>query len=163
MRLFHGTNIDFQEIDIAKSNPYKDFGQGFYLTDLRHQAERMALRKVKFFGGECVVQEYEFDESLLEDGRLNVKIFPAPNEEWAAFIHNNRNNASEYHHDYDVVIGPIADDGVAFLLGRYEEGTITLAEPVWFSMFPQRRQMGHEEALDLSPPNTRWTTWGESA
>ena len=65
---------------------------------------------------------------LLEDGRLNVKIFPAPNEEWAAFIHNNRNNASEYHHDYDVVIGPIADDGVAFLLGRYEEGTITLAE-----------------------------------
>lgn len=128
MRLYHGTNIDFQEIDIAKSNPYKDFGQGFYLTDLRHQAERMALRKVKFFGGECVVQEYEFDESFLEDGRLNVKIFPAPNEEWAAFIHNNRNNASEHHHDYDVVIGPIADDGVAFLLGRYEEGTITLAE-----------------------------------
>lgn len=82
MRLFHGTNIDFQEIDIAKSNPYKDFGQGFYLTDLRHQAERMALRKVKFFSGECVVQEYE---SLLEDGRLNVKVFPAPNEEWAAF------------------------------------------------------------------------------
>ena len=41
MRLYHGTNIDFQEIDIAKSNPYKDFGRGFYLTDLYHQAERM--------------------------------------------------------------------------------------------------------------------------
>lgn len=128
MKLYHGTNIDFQEIDIAKSNPYKDFGKGFYLTDLRQQAERMALRKVKFFGGECVVQEYEFDESLLEDGVLNVKMFSTPNEEWAAFIHNNRNNADDYHHDYDVVIGPIADDGVAFLLGRYEEGTITLAE-----------------------------------
>ena len=75
MKLYHGTNIDFQEIDIAKSNPYKDFGKGFYLTDLRQQAERMALRKVKFFGGECVVQEYEFDESLLEDGVLNVKMF----------------------------------------------------------------------------------------
>ena len=24
MRLYHGTNIEFQEIDIAKSNPYKD-------------------------------------------------------------------------------------------------------------------------------------------
>ena len=56
MKLYHGTNIDFQEIDIAKSNPYKDFGRGFYLTDLRNQAERMALRKVKFFGGECVVK-----------------------------------------------------------------------------------------------------------
>jgi hypothetical protein len=128
MRLYHGTNLDFQEIDIAKSNPYKDFGKGFYLTDLLHQAERMALRKVKFFGGECVVQEYEFDESLLESNKLNVKVFPSPNEEWAAFIHNNRNNTGEYHHDYDIVIGPIADDGVAFLLGRYEEGTITLTE-----------------------------------
>ena len=128
MKLYHGTNIDFQEIDIAKSNPYKDFGRGFYLTGLRHQAERMALRKVKFFGGECVVQEYEFDESLLEDSILNVKVFASPNEEWAEFIHNNRNNANDHHHDYDVVIGPIADDGVAFLLGRYEEGTITLSE-----------------------------------
>lgn len=127
MRLYHGTNTDFQEIDIAKSNPYKDFGRGFYLTDLRHQAERMALRKVKFFGGECVVQEYEFDDSLLADNILNVKVFASPNEEWAEFIHNNRNNGN-YHHDYDVVVGPIADDGVAFLLGRYEEGTITLAE-----------------------------------
>lgn len=127
MRLYHGTNIDFLDIDIAKSNPYKDFGRGFYLTDLRHQAERMALRKVKFFGGECVVQEYEFDESLLANCILNVKVFASPNEEWAEFIHNNRNIGS-YHHDYDVVVGPIADDGVAFLLGRYEEGTITLAE-----------------------------------
>lgn len=128
MKLYHGTNRDFEQIDIAKSNPYKDFGKGFYLTDLRHQAERMALRKVKFFGGECVVQEYEFDESLLEDSILNVKVFPSPDEEWAAFIHNNRNNTGEYRHDYDIVIGPIADDGVAFLLGRYEEGTITLSE-----------------------------------
>ena len=128
MILYHTSDREIRNPDIHYGRKNADFGQGFYLTDLRHQAERMALRKVKFFGGECVVQEYEFDESLLEDGRLNVKIFPAPNEEWAAFIHNNRNNASEYHHDYDVVIGPIADDGVAFLLGRYEEGTITLAE-----------------------------------
>ena len=32
MILYHGTNVDFQQIDIRKSNPYKDFGQGFYLT-----------------------------------------------------------------------------------------------------------------------------------
>ena len=34
MILYHGTNIDFQKIDIRESNPYKDFGQGFYLTDI---------------------------------------------------------------------------------------------------------------------------------
>lgn len=31
-----------------------------------------------------------------------------------------------FTHEYDVVIGPIANDGVAYLLGRYEEGTLTI-------------------------------------
>lgn len=128
MILYHGTNIDFQIVDIQKSNPYKDFGRGFYLTDIRYQAERMAARKVRFFGGECVVQEYEFDKEILNDISLNIKVFESPNEEWATFVYNNRNNVNNFHHDYDIVVGPIADDGVAFLLGRYEEGTITLAE-----------------------------------
>lgn len=39
MTLYHGTNIDFSEIDLAKSFPLKDFGQGFYLTTIREQAE----------------------------------------------------------------------------------------------------------------------------
>ena len=65
MRLYHGTNVDFDLIDIEKSNPYKDFGKGFYLTDIKEQAERMALRKVKFFGGAPVIQVYDFDETAL--------------------------------------------------------------------------------------------------
>lgn len=32
MKLYHGTNIDFKAIDLTKSNQYKDFGRGFYLT-----------------------------------------------------------------------------------------------------------------------------------
>lgn len=32
MKLYHGTNIDFKKIDITKSKPNKDFGQGFYLS-----------------------------------------------------------------------------------------------------------------------------------
>ena len=44
MILYHGTNVDFQQIDIRKSNPYKDFGQGFYLTDILVQAENMAAK-----------------------------------------------------------------------------------------------------------------------
>ena len=66
MRLYHGTNVDFDLIDIEKSNPYKDFGKGFYLTDIKEQAERMALRKVKFFGGTPVIQVYDFDEVALQ-------------------------------------------------------------------------------------------------
>ena len=34
MILYHGTNIVFNDIDISKTKKYKDFGQGFYLTDI---------------------------------------------------------------------------------------------------------------------------------
>lgn len=32
MKLYHGTNLDIKDIDLSKCRPYKDFGQGFYLT-----------------------------------------------------------------------------------------------------------------------------------
>jgi len=51
MILYHGTNIDFQIIEIEKSNPYKDFGRGFYLTDIFSQAENMANKKARILGG----------------------------------------------------------------------------------------------------------------
>lgn len=152
MRLYHGTNVDFDLIDIEKSNPYKDFGKGFYLTDIKEQAERMALRKVNFFGGVPVIQVYDFDEAALQMEKLKVKVFSKPSEEWAVFIHNNRNRALDFHHDYDVVIGPIANDGVAYLLGRYEEGTITLPELVRGLEFKQLNNqyfLGTQKALDL--------------
>lgn len=75
MRLYHGTNTDFSEIDLAKSFPLKDFGQGFYLTTIREQAERMAKRKHEALGGKAIVQEYEFDEISLHKGDLKVLIF----------------------------------------------------------------------------------------
>ncbi|MBO5871082.1 MAG: DUF3990 domain-containing protein, partial [Bacteroidaceae bacterium] len=42
MILYHGTNVEFDVIDLAKSKPNKDFGQGFYLTADYEQALAMA-------------------------------------------------------------------------------------------------------------------------
>ena len=128
MKLYHGTNLDFDVIDLTKSNKYKDFGQGFYLTDIRSQAEELAAKKSRLFGGYPVIQEYEFDESLLSSAELKVLKFDKPSTEWAEFIFKNRNRDNNFTHDYDIVIGPIANDGVAYLLGRYEEGTLTIEE-----------------------------------
>lgn len=50
MILYHGTNVDFESINLEKSHKYKDFGQGFYLTDIRSQAEQLAAKKAKLFG-----------------------------------------------------------------------------------------------------------------
>ena len=128
MKLYHGTNVDFDVIDLTKSNKYKDFGQGFYLTDIRSQAEELASKKSRLFGGYPVIQEYEFDESLLSGAELKVLKFDKPSTEWAEFIFKNRNRDYNFTHDFDIVIGPIANDGVAYLLGRYEEGTLTIEE-----------------------------------
>lgn len=47
MILYHGTNADFGEIDLRKSKPNKDFGQGFYLSREYTQAMAMAKTKVE--------------------------------------------------------------------------------------------------------------------
>lgn len=152
MILYHGTNIDFSEIDLAKSFPLKDFGQGFYLTTIREQAERMAKRKHETLGGKAIVQEYEFDESSLHKGDLKVLIFEGTTPEWATFIFNNRSRNKNYQHDYDIVVGPIADDGVAFLINQYTTGAVTLAQftrMLKFKKLSDQYFFGTEKAVKL--------------
>lgn len=150
MKLYHGTNVDFSVIDLSKSKQFKDFGQGFYLTDIRKQAEELASKKARLFGGFPIIQEYEFDESMLNDSNLKVLGFDAPTQEWAEFIFKNRNKALNFQHSYDIVYGPIANDGVAYLLGRFEEGTLTieeLSQQLTYKDLNSQYFFGTEEAL----------------
>ncbi len=152
MILYHGTNIDFLEIDIEKSNPYKDFGKGFYLTSLFSQAEALSQKKARIFGGDPIVQEYEFDETILENSELNILVFNNPTKEWADFIYKNRNKETNYQHSYDIVVGPIADDGVAYLLNRYEEGSFSLedlAKELKYKKLNNQYFFGSERAIKL--------------
>lgn len=126
MILYHGTNCDIAEIDLAQCAPNKDFGQGFYLTDIRTQADQMALRRVRQSGkGTPTVIGYRFDEHLFNDNSLHIRIFDKPTEAWAKFVLKNRQE-KDFTHSYDIVVGPIADDGVALQLRRYTEGLISL-------------------------------------
>jgi hypothetical protein len=68
--LYHGSNIKITDIDLSLCNPYKDFGQAFYLTTVKEQAMDVALARVDIFGGEPIVNEFRFDENLLKDGNL---------------------------------------------------------------------------------------------
>lgn len=126
MILYHGSNIAIENIELSKCRPYKDFGKGFYLTDIRRQAERMAARTAKMFHGEPTLTSFEFDlNSALKQG-LKIKIFNSPDEEWARFVMANRDiNAMQPNHDYDIVIGPVADDTIARLLRMFIENFIS--------------------------------------
>lgn len=120
MLVYHGTNADIEEIDLQRGSRFKDFGQGFYVTPDLETAQRMARKKVDLFRGEPTVIAYELDESALSDGDLKVLTFPEKaTAEWLNFVSNNRDRrTTQSPHSYDVVKGPIADDGVALQLGR---------------------------------------------
>lgn len=48
--LYHGSNVRIESIDLGKCKPYKDFGKGFYLTDIEEQAVQMAVRRTRIAG-----------------------------------------------------------------------------------------------------------------
>lgn len=116
------------EPDLTHSKPYKDFGQGFYLSAEKQQAKEQAISKVdQMKTGEPIVNEFIFDETFLTSGKLKVKIFDDYSVEWAEFVLMNRDRKiAQPSHEYDIVYGPIADDGVNYQLRRYWGGVITL-------------------------------------
>lgn len=125
MRLYHGSNMMIENIDLSKCKPYKDFGRGFYLTEIKEQAEKMAGRTAAIYGGEPTVTEFEFDEAALHT--LSVKTFENPDKEWALFVLANRSrNCRQPTHCFDIVIGPVADDTIAILFRNFNDGIIDL-------------------------------------
>lgn len=153
MILYHGSNQEIQEIDLTRTRPNKDFGQGFYLTEDKEQAMQMALQKVEQSDGTPTVNMYKFDESHLSDKNLNIKIFTGYTEEWARFILANRNRESRKKiHDYDIVIGAIADDKVGVQLFRYMKQYIdlpTLVKNLQFVRLTNQYYFGTERAIKL--------------
>lgn len=128
IKLYHGSNTKIEMPDLVHSKPFKDFGRGFYLSDDKQQAWDMAFQKVnQTQEGKADVSEFLFDETHMTSGELKALCFPDYCEEWAKFVLANRDKKREHPiHDYDIVYGPIADDGVTFQLRRYEGGVISL-------------------------------------
>lgn len=130
MILYHGSNMVIDVPDLSKSKPYKDFGKGFYLSADLQQAQRMGEQRTFIMKeGSPTVTTFLFDENILKTNKLKVRIFEDYCEEWAEFVLLNRDIDRQQHsHDFDIVYGPIADDGVTFQLRRYKAGGLTIKE-----------------------------------
>jgi len=129
MRVYHGSNVT-----IEKPNPHfskrtkMDFGRGFYTTSSLDQAERftnIVLRKNQGVG-EKTVNIYNFDVSALK--KLKVKDFGENLDEWLDYVQLNRRKAKDMYIDYDIIIGPVADDAILTTFTLYEEGIINRNE-----------------------------------
>lgn len=134
-KLYHGTLSDFRKIDINYGNGYKDFGKGFYATSVKRHAESIAKRNKKIaidrdislcksikgrkrINYTAYRYNFDFDDSCLHSGLLNVKIFNQADINWVRFILVNR-QCEFTSHNYDIVIGPTADDNTVAIINDY--------------------------------------------
>jgi hypothetical protein len=120
MKVFHGSYIQVSEINLAKGRSNLDFGKGFYVTNIRSQAEYWAIRAGKFHKTIGFVSEFEFYERAFTDSMYKTLRFANYNEEWLDFVVLNRDPVTEeQRHDYDIVEGPVANDDVNDRINDY--------------------------------------------
>ena len=126
MKVYHGSHIAIDRVDLSKCKPGKDFGQGFYVTKICSQAEYWAERIGKENKTTGVVTEFDFHEYAYEDDDLNMLCFDGYSEDWFDFIMLNRANVQGRQvHKYDIVEGPVADDAVTLRIYDYMDGKVS--------------------------------------
>lgn len=125
MRLYHGSIMAVRTPNVARGRRNTDFGKGFYTTTNYEQAARWACIKRDRRGmGKAVVTVYEFDEHLLDTADFNVMHYYGATESWLNFIVNNRRNMLT--HNYDMVMGPVANDSLYATITMYEKGDLSV-------------------------------------
>ncbi len=116
--VYHGSYTTIKDPEIKTGKYTKDFGEGFYCTLLKEQAIKWANKY-----DSPVLNVYEYDENT----SLNIKEFSILSEEWLDFVINCRNGVK---HDYDIVIGAMADDQIYNYVTDLTLGIIT-REAFW--------------------------------
>jgi len=130
MKIFHGSTQIIEKPIILNSQRLLDFGNAFYTTTNQNQAERWALLKKNRFknNSKSIVSIYEISIDLFSNKKYIVKEFQKADEEWLDFVFKNRNG--NFFHDYDIVIGPVANDTLYATLTLYESGILNKAETI---------------------------------
>ena len=119
VELYHGSGQKVEFPEIRKTRYTKDFSWGFYCTKSYEQAYRWAERKHKH----GIINVYSYTENK----QLKIKKFDQMCDEWLDFIIDCRSGKP---HQYDIVIGAMANDQIYNYVSDYMEGAIT-KEQFW--------------------------------
>jgi len=120
--LYHGSNAKVSSIDLSKGSLKKDFGNGFYTTNSKKQAEKFAQIKAKRYSTRIgYVSVFEF----CDNADLKTMRFETADLDWLNFVLFNRGFTKEnvLDNDYDIIIGPVANDAVGLVLNQLIIGT----------------------------------------
>ena len=108
--IYHRSYMEIEFPEIRKHRFTKDFSWGFYCTKIKEQDEKWAD---KF--NTSIVNVYE----VKDINSLNIKAFEDYTDEWLEFVVKCRSGNT---HEYDVVIGPMADDTIYDYIEAYTQG-----------------------------------------
>lgn len=121
--LYHGSTVNVVNplVEVGRSD--LDFGQGFYLTSMRSQAETWAqIQKERKKKENAVLNVYEYDEETALAYYQALR-FEAYSVDWLNFIVACR-SGNHLWENYDVVEGGIANDSVIDTVEAYMSGLI---------------------------------------
>lgn len=126
MTLYHGSYTDVSNPSAKAGRRNLDFGQGFYVTKIKEQAQEWAkiVASRKGRNGTPVVNAYMFDEIEAEANGVRIKRFDSYNIEWLNYVVDCR-RGKDISADFDIVEGGVANDSVIDTVEDYEKGIIT--------------------------------------
>ncbi len=126
MLLYHGSTVVVEKPRLVQQNRYLDFGFGFYTASNLIQIKQFAKKVSERRGGLPIVNVYEIDETDMKK-QLKVKTFSKPDGNWLDFVAQNRTGAYSGP-QYDLIIGPVANDDVYQTVYLYLLGVITKSQ-----------------------------------
>lgn len=127
IQVYHGSYVKVSQPNLSFSRANLDFGQGFYLTPLREQAERWALRFLRR-NKKAYLNIYSLDLKAVSISGFRVKSFFAYNGEWLDFVLASRRQGNT--HEFDLVQGGVANDKVFNTVELYFDNLIDKDEAI---------------------------------
>ena len=124
MKLYHGGTDIVERPAIMTRSLGRDFGVGFYCTDIRAQAEKWARRQERIRKQAAILNIYEFDINNAQHS-LNLKLFDDYSPEWLELVINCR-RVFQFNHGFDIVYGKIANDDVGETVQAVLDGLMPL-------------------------------------
>lgn len=128
MRVYHGSYIEVREPLVHVGRKSLDFGQGFYVTNIKEQAKKWAKRVCIIRNRDTpIINVYDLDINSILSNDYKILRILAYNKEWLDFIVACR-RGDELWKDYDIIEGGVANDQVIDTVEDYYAGRITVEQ-----------------------------------
>lgn len=122
LTVYHGATCQVQTPLCNAGRPHLDFGQGFYVTNLRRQAEDWAQRTAQQRNLPPLLNIYELDTDRIFAAYRCLR-FDAYDRRWLDFIVDSRLGREPWR-EYDYIEGGVADDRVINTVEDYINGDL---------------------------------------